>query len=125
MEAYTFESGETSRNQLDALIAVRCCKKCVHLKLLSMLLLWQFTKGCINLLTHFGCIRDLNNTSLRKYGESSTTFLSCNEVQMDTLISNQRERSKKQEVTVRVHLPACLPAAIPLFILPVDELTGA
>lgn len=44
---------------------------------------------------------------------------------MDTLISNQRECSKKQEVTVQVHLPACLPAAIPLFILPVDELTGA
>lgn len=43
---------------------------------------------------------------------------------MDTLISNQRERSGRQEVIVRLHLPACLPAVVPLFNLPVDELTG-
>lgn len=44
---------------------------------------------------------------------------------MDTLISNQRECSKRQEVIVQVHLPVCLPAVVPLLILPVDELTGA
>lgn len=43
---------------------------------------------------------------------------------MDTLISNQRERSGRQEVIVRLHLPAFLPAVVPLFNLPVDELTG-
>ncbi len=43
---------------------------------------------------------------------------------MDTLISNQRECSGRQEVIVPVHLPACLPAVVPLLNLLVDELTG-
>lgn len=43
---------------------------------------------------------------------------------MDTLISNQRECSGKQEMIVRVHLPVCLPAVVPVYNLPVDELTG-
>lgn len=43
---------------------------------------------------------------------------------MDTLISNQGEWSGKQEVIVGVHLPVSLPAVVPLFNLPVDELTG-
>ncbi len=43
---------------------------------------------------------------------------------MDTLISNQRECSGRQEVIVQVHLTVCLPAVVPLFNLPVDELTG-
>lgn len=43
---------------------------------------------------------------------------------MDTLISNQRGSSGRQEVMVWVHLPVCLPSVVPLFNLPVDELTG-
>lgn len=58
--------------------------------------------------------------SLTKCRESSTTYLSWNEVQMDTLISNQGEWSG----IVGVHLPVSLPAVVPLFNLPVDELTG-
>lgn len=58
------------------------------------------------------------------YGTFSSLFQSCNEAQMDTLISNQRGSSGRQEVMVWVHLPVCLPSVVPLFNLPVDELTG-
>lgn len=62
---------------------------------------------------------------LKKYRESCITFSSCNEVQMDTLISNQRDFSKRQEVVVHIHLPECLPAVAPPSNLPVEELTGS
>lgn len=66
------------------------------------------------------CQTSAPDTSLKK----KTTFLSCNELQMDTLNSNQRERRGRQKVLMQVHLPECLPAVDPLFSLLVDELTG-
>lgn len=43
---------------------------------------------------------------------------------MGTLISNQWECSVRPKLFVRVHLPACLPAVVPLFNLTIEEVNG-